>query len=142
LLAIILLLTTEIGEAAMIYLGTTEYSSQAVYLDIHSIEQSNGGISISALVGDGCYEGEVLIECGQQSAVTYLDAWLGGEGLREFLQRCGQQWLKQQLLDSASDQLRQLTRPKTIRCRSVYPHFSSNFRVRIAEVPAIWTALA
>lgn len=84
----------------MVYIGTAGQGELGVYLDVHSIERFGGGLRVNATVGDGCYEGEVLIECGGDSQVTFADAWLGGQGLHEFLQRCGQGWLEGALLDA------------------------------------------
>lgn len=84
----------------MIYIGTGNEPNSSVYLDIHAIERLNDGVRVSALVGDGCYEGEVLIETGAHPEVTFADRWLGGEGLGLFLQRCGQHWLQESLLTS------------------------------------------
>ena len=123
----------------MIYIGTTDSPGQAIYLDIYAIEQSGGEVRVSALVGDGCYEGEVLIECAARSNVTYADAWLGGEGLDEFLQRPGQSWLQRQLLDSVRDHLALVNGAQLKRNRPVYPHQSLRSRGRVAETPPIWT---
>jgi len=121
----------------MIYIGTTEFSGQAVYLDIHSIDRTREGTRVSAVIGDGCYEGEVLIECGQQPSITYVDAWLGGAGLNEFLQRCGHQWLQQQLVESLGDRIGPSCgipgRP-----RRLYPHATPHRRETIAEQRPFW----
>jgi len=125
-------------EADMIYIGTTEPPGQAIYLEIHAIEQQGNQTSVSALVGDGCYEGEVLIECGEQIAITYADAWLGGVGLGDFLQRCGNQWLQQQLVATVMDRVKQPCRASGKPGRQVYPHQSPRHRVHIAETPPFW----
>ncbi|HKI50755.1 MAG TPA: hypothetical protein VJ995_01670 [Geothermobacteraceae bacterium] len=126
----------------MIYIGTTESPGQAIYLDIHAIEQQGNQTSVSALVGDGCYEGEVLIEFADQPAVTYADTWLGGAGLDEFLQRAGQAWLRKQLLDSVQDHLA-VTNVSQKKSQGVdYPHQMPLPRGRVAEAKPIWNHLA
>lgn len=126
----------------MIYIGTTEFPEQAIYLDIHAIEQQGNQTSVSALVGDGCYEGEVLIEFAEQPAVTYADTWLGGAGLNEFLQRTGQAWLQQQLLDCVQEHLALMNASPKQRQRVDYPHQMPLHRGRVAEAKPIWNHLA
>jgi hypothetical protein len=121
----------------MIYIGTTESSGQAVYLDIRFIDHTREGTRVSAVVGDGCYEGEVLIECGRQPSVTYVDAWLGGAGLDEFLQRCGHQWLQQQLVESIEDRIGQ-TRTTPGRQLRLFPHATPSRQGRVAEHRPFW----
>lgn len=121
----------------MIYIGTTELSGQAVYLDIHSIDRTREGTRVSAVIGDGCYEGEVLIEYGQQPSITYADAWLGGAGLDEFLQRCGSQWLQQQLVESVEDRISPSSGIPGGQ-RRLYPHAKPLRQERIAEHRPFW----
>jgi hypothetical protein len=122
----------------MIYIGATENSSQAIYLDIHSIEHLRCGTRVSAVIGDGCYEGEVLIECGEQTAVTYADAWLGGDGLDDFLQRCGKHWLREQLVASVTDRVALTCLPSRQPGRKFRPHQSPRPRAQIAETQPFW----
>jgi hypothetical protein len=123
----------------MIYIGTTEFSGQAIYLDIHAIEQVADGVRVSAVIGDGCYEGEVLIESGQRPAVTYADAWLGGAGLGDFLQRCGRHWLQQQLFESIQERVGAMNGSRGRHRPSVLPHPPHRRRTRIAEPAPFWT---
>lgn len=87
----------------MIYIGTTENNGSAIYFDIHSAERQGRGMRFSGTVGDGCYEGEVLVEIGRSESVTFADAWLGGSGFTEFIDRCGMASLEENLLDSVRE---------------------------------------
>lgn len=87
----------------MIYIGTTEESGSAIYFDIYSAVRQGRGMSISGTVGDGCYEGEVLVEVGRSESVTFADAWLGGSGFVEFMARCNSDVLEQSLLESVRE---------------------------------------
>jgi hypothetical protein len=87
----------------MIYIGTTGNNGSAIYFDIHSAERQGRGMRFSGTVGDGCYEGEVLVETGRSESVTFADAWLGGSGFWEFIDRCGITMLEESLLESVRD---------------------------------------
>ena len=87
----------------MIYIGTTEYNGSAIYFDIHAAERQGHGTRISGTSGDGCYEGEVLVEVGRNDSVTFADAWLGGSGFSEFIERCGSDTLERALLESVRE---------------------------------------
>lgn len=87
----------------MIYIGTTENNGSAIYFDIHSAERQGRGMRFSGTVGDGCYEGEVLVEIGRSESVTFADAWLGGSGFQEFIERCGMTMLEESLLESVRE---------------------------------------
>jgi hypothetical protein len=84
----------------MIYIGTTEDNGSAIYFDIHAAERQGRGMRICGTLGDGCYEGEVLVEIGSNDCVTFADAWLGGAGFSEFMGRCNPDVLERALLDS------------------------------------------
>lgn len=87
----------------MIYIGTTEDNGSAIYFDIYAAERQGRGLRISGTVGDGCYEGEVLVEVGRNDSVTFADAWLGGTGFKEFITRCRSDVLEMALLDSVRE---------------------------------------
>lgn len=87
----------------MIYIGTTESNGSAIYFDIHFSERQGRGVRISGTIGDGCYEGEVLVEVGCCDSVTFADAWLGGSGFTEFIDRCGFDVLESALLESVRE---------------------------------------
>ncbi|MBW2504239.1 MAG: hypothetical protein JRE16_06675 [Deltaproteobacteria bacterium] len=82
----------------MLYIDSLDIGGSAVYIDIHSVERSADGMRICGTLGDGLYEGEVLIETGALSDVTFADTWLGGAGFRDFLERCDLERLRQALL--------------------------------------------
>lgn len=87
----------------MIYIGATESNGSAIYFDIYAAERHGCGMRISGTIGDGCYEGDVLVEVGRNDSVTFADAWLGGSGFSEFIDRCGSDLLKSALLESLRD---------------------------------------
>jgi len=87
----------------MIYIGTTEDNGSAIYFDIYATERQGRGMRISGTIGDGCYEGDVLVEVGRNDSVTFADAWLNGSGFTEFIDRCGSDLLESALLESVRD---------------------------------------
>lgn len=121
----------------MIYIGTTAYSDSAIYFDIHSVERQGRGLRISGTVGDDCYEGEVLVEIGRSEAVTFADAWLGGDGFKEFIERCCSISLEAALLDSVRDV--PLFKP-----RRSQPHGNGGYHGAgvVLESPPLWQSRA
>lgn len=87
----------------MIYIATAESDGSAIYFDIHTAERRERGLSVCGMVGDGGYEGEVLVETGRDAAVTFVDAWLGGADFTEFLCRCGVEQLERALIESVEN---------------------------------------
>ncbi len=87
----------------MIYIGTTESNGSAIYFDVYAAVRQGRGMRISGTIGDGCYEGEVLVEVGSSDSVTFADAWLGGSGFNEFMDRCGSDILEKALLESVRE---------------------------------------
>ena len=87
----------------MIYIGTTGNNGSAIYFDVYSAERQGRGVRIAGTIGDGCYEGEVLVEVGRTDSVTFADAWLGGSGFTEFLCRCGADMLERALLETVRE---------------------------------------
>ena len=75
----------------MVWLNLAAENGSALYLDIFSMEprRQNGGLifAIEGVVGDGGYEGRVLVEAGEQVQVTFVDEWLDAELLREFFRQ-------------------------------------------------------
>jgi hypothetical protein len=62
-----------------------------LYLDVQRIERSRrrGAMvtSVVATLGDGPYEGEILVELGDRTEVIFVDEWLGGSDVGNFLDR-------------------------------------------------------
>ncbi len=87
----------------MIYIGTAEFDGSAIYFDAYAAERQGRGVCVSGTVGDGCYEGEVLVEVGRFEEVTFADAWLGGSGFSEFLSRCGTEVLERSLIEAVRE---------------------------------------
>jgi hypothetical protein len=92
----------------MLVLTLGEQRGETVYLDIHHAEWRNrcgaDHWAVSALLGDGWYEGEVLIEAGEQLEVTFADEWLGRPGVGEFLSRVGRETLLKALREALTGQ--------------------------------------
>jgi hypothetical protein len=83
-------------EKDMIALDLEQAASSALYLDIHHVEfPDEGALRVCALLGDGWYEGEVLIEVGDQVNVTLADLYLDETAIRPLLQRIGRDALEQ-----------------------------------------------
>lgn len=79
----------------MIALDLEKDTASALYLDVHHVEiTDNRELRLCALLGDGWYEGEVLIEIGTQVRVTLADLYLDEEGIRPFLERVGRESLE------------------------------------------------
>jgi hypothetical protein len=121
----------------MIYIGTTEDNGSAIYLDVHAAERQGCGMRFSGTIGDGCYEGEVLVEIGQTDCVTFADAWLGGSGFSEFIHRCGSDALERALLESVREMPSFHTRPSQ-------PHGNSATYAEgfISESSCTWNIIA
>ncbi|PLY07403.1 MAG: hypothetical protein C0624_03685 [Desulfuromonas sp.] len=76
----------------MIYIGAETESGCGIYLDVHSVERSGCGQELAAVIGDGLYEGEVLISFGPDFEITYVDSlWGDAKGVRNFLARHGEE---------------------------------------------------
>mgnify|MGYP001426159804 CR=1 FL=1 len=85
----------------MVYLATPSYDGRAVYFEPYVTERTAAGLRICGTIGDGQYEGEVLVEFeGARTQVTFADSWLGGVGFREFAERCNIARLGQELVGS------------------------------------------
>ncbi len=103
----------------MIYIGTTQDNGSAIYFDIYAAERQGRGMRFCGTLGDGCYEGEVLVEIGDSDCVTFADAWLGGSGFSEFMERCRPEALKSALLDSVREMTLFQSRASQPHCHSL-----------------------
>ncbi len=83
----------------MHYIGTTNQGGGAIYFDPHTAERNERGARVCGTIGDGQYEGEVLVETGCFAGVTFADDWLGGQAFRDFVHRCDLVVLKRALLE-------------------------------------------
>ncbi len=76
----------------MIYIGNQADGGCGIYLDAYALERQHGGIQVSAVIGDGSYEGEVLVLLGSGVQVTFVDElWGDSRRLRAFLDRHGKE---------------------------------------------------
>lgn len=92
----------------MLVLTLGEQTGETVYLDIHHAEwrQRTGKPhwAVSALLGDGWYEGEVLIETGEQVQVTFADEWIGHSQIGELFTRVGRETLLTAIREAVAGQ--------------------------------------
>ena len=119
----------------MIYIGTTQDNGSAIYFDIHAAERQGRGMRFCGTLGDGSYEGEVLVEIGSNDCVTFADAWLGGSGFRAFMDRCSAEVLERALLDSVREMPFFQSRPSQPHSHS-FPCLGSG----IAESLPLWNS--
>lgn len=72
----------------MIWLDITGKNGNAFYLDVHHMESrmmaGERGLALSATVGDGGCETQVLIEAGEGVEVTFADRWCDREAFGAF----------------------------------------------------------
>jgi len=75
----------------MVWLDVTGNNGSALYFVTDRVERLQGrgaaGFSVSGIVGDGQYEGEVIVEVGAAVEVTYVDAWLAAGAFDAFERR-------------------------------------------------------
>jgi len=72
----------------MVWLDVMGNDGNSLYFVTDRIERLPGtraaGFAVSGILGDGRYEGEVIIEVGDRSAVTFVDAWLASRDFNRF----------------------------------------------------------
>jgi hypothetical protein len=75
----------------MVWLDVMGNNGSVLYFVTDRVERRRGhgatGFAVTGIVGDGQYEGEVLVEVGAEVAVTYLDAWLAADEFKDFQRR-------------------------------------------------------
>lgn len=72
----------------MVWLNAADENGNGLYLNIHRIEQREGAaFALHGTMGDGFYEGEVLVEVAVGVKVTFADEWLDRRTLEEFFLR-------------------------------------------------------
>ena len=73
----------------MVWLDVTGYDGNALYFVTDRIERLSGmrteGFTVSGILGDGGYEGEVIVEVGENPQVTFVDAWLARGDFSRFV---------------------------------------------------------
>ncbi len=72
----------------MVWLNVTDENGSALYFDVEKVEKTRigkrGGYSLSGTIGNGQYEGEVLVDIGEVGEVVFVDQWLGDDGFSAF----------------------------------------------------------
>ena len=89
----------------MVWLNAEDVNGNGLYLHIHRMEQRVAGQGIFALhgtVGDGYYEGEVLLEVGEDVEITFADQWLDRFSLESFFERTDRQKVESALARTVS----------------------------------------
>ncbi len=75
----------------MVWLDVAGNNGSALYFVTDRVERLLGrgaaGFSVTGIVGDGQYEGEVIVEVGAAAEVTYVDAWLAAGDFDAFEKR-------------------------------------------------------
>ena len=75
----------------MVWLDVAETNGSGLYLDVRGVEwrQQHGGriCAVTGMLGDGQYEGDVLLEVNGDVDVTFADAWLAPQRLDSFFSR-------------------------------------------------------
>jgi hypothetical protein len=93
----------------MIWLQTEEQNGNALYLDIHRVEQRQQGgrvcFSVAGMLGNGRDEGEVLVEIGTGSEVTFVDEWLPGQRVPAFVFDVGRETVTGALIEAVAEML-------------------------------------
>lgn len=80
-------------------------STQSLYLDIHHVDFRAGDgpahLVISAILGDGWYEGEVAVEIGNGFSLTFADQYLDEGRLARFFERVDRTELERAVIAAA-----------------------------------------
>jgi len=75
----------------MVWLDLAENNGSGLYLDVRKVEwrQQRGGriCAVTGMLGDGLYEGDILVEVGGEVDVTFADQWLAPQRLNGFFSR-------------------------------------------------------
>lgn len=90
----------------MLPIRVNSNNTHSVYLDIHHVALPDRGGSdhlvISAILGDGWYEGEVAVEIGSRVCVTFADQYLDEQRIAPFFERIERAELEQAILAAVS----------------------------------------
>lgn len=93
----------------MIWLELANAQGQELYFDAWKRERSRTGAGelVSGLIGDGSYEGEVLVELhDEECQLTFVDRFLDPDALRAFLDRVPVDRLRRALHENLADMVK------------------------------------
>jgi hypothetical protein len=86
-----------------IRIGTPE---ESVYIDIHHVDFTEDGgppgLVVSAIVGDGWYEGEIAVHLGGEVSVVFADQYLDEQGIAAFFKRFDRERLERAICGAVS----------------------------------------
>ncbi|PLX79801.1 MAG: hypothetical protein C0616_09885 [Desulfuromonas sp.] len=113
----------------MVWLQETTTAGHGLYFEIRSLERklrSGSPVAIvTATLGDGSYEGDVLVEFGLSTDVCFVDQWLAPEALRGFLGQINLHRLKDEIVAVCEDGVQ----PQ----RTIQPHGTAPRRLEIPQ---------
>ena len=102
----------------MSYIGNQADGGCGIYLDVHNMERNRRGTRLVGIIGDGHYEGEVIVEMLERPEITFVDElWGDRSGLRAFFDRHGEEKIRADLRQAMS-----VSTPQRREGRSVQPH--------------------
>jgi len=85
----------------MVWLSTTNSMGNSLYLEVRCRERKHGGAGprelVTATIGDGSYEGEVLIGLGARVDITFVDRYFAPQELEQFFSRIDLDQLREAL---------------------------------------------
>lgn len=93
----------------MVWLQETTTAGHGLYFEIRSLEkQMKHGIPVAivtATLGDGSYEGDVLVEFGVSTDVCFVDHWLDPDALKTFFEQIDHQRLQDEIVAVCEDRV-------------------------------------
>lgn len=126
----------------MVWLDVTGNDGNALYFVTDRIERLSGmrteGFTVSGILGDGGYEGEVIVEVGENPQVTFVDAWLTRGDFSRFVASIDRERVSAALTEVAAGLTGELSSQGIITPRSGRGERSA----RIAEERTPWRAVA
>lgn len=88
----------------MVWLNATDENGNGLYLNIYRVEQRGGEcFALHGTVGDGFYEGDVLVEIANAVKITFADQWLHRRALEDFFARAGRSSVEGAIAEKASE---------------------------------------
>ena len=126
----------------MVWLDVAGYDGNALYFVTDRIERLSGmrteGFTVSGILGDGGYEGEVIVEVGENPQVTFVDAWLARGDFSRFVASIDRERVSAALTEVAAGLTGELSSQGITSPRSGRGERSA----RIAEERTPWRAVA